>query len=201
MALLLSHLESSPFNSPAALQSSRINFISTVAYLYSRPPVNGKPGVAQPPALLLLLLLYPFPLAPSGDLCPSRANHYPGSRGHSAANPNSLHRILPVCRVSKPLSHRLSPLALAAHASSRGLVLSSHRHARPLQAAGRFLFTIEAMHSGAGNSSGDGSVENRPPATDFDSDEANQYGSDDDDHGDQDTLCRNGKRKRPISVS
>jgi hypothetical protein len=57
------------------------------------------------------------------------------------------------------------------------------------------------MHNGVGKNSGDVSVENRPPTTEIDSDEANQLLSEDDDHGDQETLCRNGKRKRPISVS
>ncbi|KAM0424642.1 hypothetical protein ACHAPT_010168 [Fusarium lateritium] len=57
------------------------------------------------------------------------------------------------------------------------------------------------MYNGVGKNSGDGSVENRPPTTEIDSDEANQFPSEDDDHGDQEILCRNGKRKRPVSVS
>jgi hypothetical protein len=48
---------------------------------------------------------------------------------------------------------------------------------------------------------GDGSVENRPPSTEVDSDEANQFPSEDEDHGDHETLSHNGKRKRPVSVS
>jgi len=57
------------------------------------------------------------------------------------------------------------------------------------------------MQNGASKMSGDGSVENRPPSTEADSDEANQFHSEDEDHGDHETLCRNGKRKRPVSVS
>ncbi|CEI66769.1 unnamed protein product [Fusarium venenatum] len=57
------------------------------------------------------------------------------------------------------------------------------------------------MQNGASKVSGDGSVENRPPSTEADSDEANQFHSEDEDHGDHETLCRNGKRKRPVSVS
>ncbi|RGP59442.1 znii2cys6 transcriptional activator [Fusarium sporotrichioides] len=57
------------------------------------------------------------------------------------------------------------------------------------------------MQNGASKVSGDGSVENRPPSTEADSDEANQFHSEDEDHGDHETLCRSGKRKRPVSVS
>ncbi|KAF5020182.1 hypothetical protein F66182_7787, partial [Fusarium sp. NRRL 66182] len=56
------------------------------------------------------------------------------------------------------------------------------------------------MQNGANKMSGDGSVENHPPSTEIDSDEANQFPSEDEDHGDHETL-RNGKRKRPVSVS
>jgi hypothetical protein len=57
------------------------------------------------------------------------------------------------------------------------------------------------MQNGASKMLGDGSVENRPPSTEVDSDEANQFPSEDEDHGDHETLSHNGKRKRPVSVS
>ncbi|KLP09540.1 hypothetical protein CEK26_008664 [Fusarium fujikuroi] len=57
------------------------------------------------------------------------------------------------------------------------------------------------MQNGASKMPGEGSVGNRPPSTEADSDEANQFPSEDEDHGDHETLCRNGKRKRPVSVS
>ncbi|KAK7398239.1 hypothetical protein QQX98_012389 [Neonectria punicea] len=56
------------------------------------------------------------------------------------------------------------------------------------------------MINGAGKPSGPPSGESRPSGPDLDSDEANTFLSDEDEHGD-DILCRNGKRKRPVSVS
>lgn len=57
------------------------------------------------------------------------------------------------------------------------------------------------MINGVGKPTGPPSGERLPSRSDLDSDEANTFASDDDDHGDQDTLCHNGKRKRPVSVS
>jgi hypothetical protein len=82
-------------------------------------------------------------------------------------------------------------------------VLTSCRHTRPAtRALGKSTsISYLTMQNGASKVSGDGSVENRPPSTEADSDEANQFHSEDEDHGDHETLCRSGKRKRPVSVS
>ncbi|KAI5462721.1 fungal-specific transcription factor domain-containing protein [Mariannaea sp. PMI_226] len=57
------------------------------------------------------------------------------------------------------------------------------------------------MINGAGKPSGPPSGERFPSGPDPDSDEAVNFLSDDDEHGDHETLCQNGKRKRPVSVS
>ncbi|KAF7548319.1 hypothetical protein G7046_g8716 [Stylonectria norvegica] len=65
---------------------------------------------------------------------------------------------------------------------------------------------VGGSRSGSGSAasaSASASVGHRRPGTEPDSDDGNLYHSDDDDddRGDQDTVCRNGKRKRPVSVS
>ena len=87
------------------------------------------------------------------------------------------------------------------------LVLASYRHTASGKGSGEkgtqspTSYLLSAMQNGASKMLGEGSVGNRPPSTEADSDEANQFPSEDEDHGDHETLCRNGKRKRPVSVS